>query len=253
VLSLAVGCGDQPTAGAPIPLAATFNLTGQMGEYDVPVEQAVRLAIKQRNSAGGINGRQIEYKAFDGASDAGQAQTATNAALNSGAVAIIGFDDTSSILNAAPLIQKAGIPYITAGATSPRLLVLAGSSIFLEAYGDNVQAAAAAEFAYDRLHSRRVAVLTNIGQEYSSGLSRYFGASWNKLVPGGVVFPIPTRSTTWSSPRKSAGCAPSIRRPTRSMCRPPRPTRWCRCWPPCAPPSPPRRSSAAIIMTARQS
>ena len=54
----------------------------------------------------------------------------------------------SSVLAAGPIIQAAGIPFITAGATSPKLPDQVGDMMFLACFGDNVQAAAGAEYAF---------------------------------------------------------------------------------------------------------
>jgi branched-chain amino acid transport system substrate-binding protein len=180
------GCGDQ-AAAAPIVVAGLYNLTGEMAPYDTPVEQGVRLAVKQQNAAGGIHGRQIDYRVQDTATQPGKIQSATSAAISQGAVALLAYDDPDSVLSSAPLAQKVGIPFITAAATSPRLPAQVGDVVFLACFGDNVQAAVGAEFMYDTLKARRAYLLYNIGYDYTRGLADYFAARWEQLVPGGVV------------------------------------------------------------------
>lgn len=180
------GCSNQ-AAAAPVIVAGLYNLTGEMAPYDIPVEEGVRLAVKQQNAAGGIHGRQIDYRVQDTATQPGKIQEATSAAINQGAVAFLAYDDPDSVLSSAPLVQKVGLPFITAAATSPRLPAQVGDVVFLACFGDNVQAAVGAEFMYDTLQARRVYLLYNKGYEYTQGLAAYFATRWEQLAPAGVV------------------------------------------------------------------
>ena len=58
-------------------------------------------------------------------------------AFNPKVVAVVGFTDSDSVLAAGPVIQKAGIPFITAGATSPKLPDQIGDMMYLACFGDN--------------------------------------------------------------------------------------------------------------------
>ncbi|HMA37090.1 MAG TPA: ABC transporter substrate-binding protein [Chloroflexia bacterium] len=186
-LALSACSNDPGSPTTPLIVTGLFNLTGDMAPYDSPVEQGVRLAVKQQNAAGGIHGRQIQYATQDTATEPAKISATTSDAIAKGAIALIGYDDPDSVLSAAPLAQRAGIPFITPGATLPTLPQQVGDMLFLACYGDNVQAAAAAEFMYDKLNARRVYLLTNKGTEYTKGLARYFQTRWNALVPAGLV------------------------------------------------------------------
>ncbi len=187
LVPLATACADATAAPKPLIVTGLFNLSGDMQIYDTPAGLGVQLAVDQQNAAGGIHGRTIQYTAKDTATEAAKITAATNEAISSGAVALIGYDDPDSVLSAAPLAQKAGIPFLTVGATSPRLPRQVGDLTFLAAFGDNVQAAAGATFLHDTLNARRVYILTNNGTDYTRGLAGYFAASWNRLEPGGIV------------------------------------------------------------------
>ncbi|HET7076193.1 MAG TPA: ABC transporter substrate-binding protein, partial [Chloroflexia bacterium] len=96
--------------------------------------------------------------------------------------ALVGFGDTDSVLISGPFAQRANVPFVTYGATSPRLPVTVGSTLFLACFGDNVQAAAGAEFMYNTLHARKVALVYDIGVEYTRLLAGYFKDSWTGLA-----------------------------------------------------------------------
>ncbi|HMA33531.1 MAG TPA: ABC transporter substrate-binding protein [Chloroflexia bacterium] len=185
---LLTGCGEPAPAPAPMRIASVLNLTGTSGIAGAAMEKAVALAVQQQNAAGGVQGRPLLYQAYDGASQPEKTAAATGQALAAGAVALIGFSNSSAVLSAAPLAEKGGIPLISVGATSPQAIQAGPTTVFLVAFGDNTQAAAGAEFLYYQLHARRLGLLTNVGNPYTLGLSRYFQARWQTLVPGGVVF-----------------------------------------------------------------
>ena len=58
-----------------------------------------------------------------------------------------GFTDNDSVLVAGPFFQRGRVPLLSIGATDPALPLVVGNRIFLTPFGDNTQAAAAAEFA----------------------------------------------------------------------------------------------------------
>jgi len=98
---------------------------------------------------------------------------------------MLGFSDTDMTLAAAPIAAKAGIPFVTSGATSPRLPEQVPTYLYLACFGDNVQAAAAAEFAYNDLSAKTAYLLVDKGMEYTLGLGEYFKERFTEL--GGQI------------------------------------------------------------------
>lgn len=58
-----------PPAGAPIPIGVLFSQTDAAAVHELPLIDAVRLAVEEINQAGGVLGRPIEAEIADGASD----------------------------------------------------------------------------------------------------------------------------------------------------------------------------------------
>jgi branched-chain amino acid transport system substrate-binding protein len=167
-------------------IGGTYNLTGAMASLDVPAANGSKLAVKEINAAGGVLGRQIRYVLYDGKTDsATNGNIATQLVTSDKVVAIVGNTDSDSALAIGPIAQKAGIPYLTAGATSPQLPNQVGDCMFLEPFGDNVQAAAGAEFAYGKLNAKTCWLLWDKGAEYTTLLAKYFKARF--LEMGGKV------------------------------------------------------------------
>jgi branched-chain amino acid transport system substrate-binding protein len=95
-----------------------------------------------------------------------------------------GFTDNDAGLLVGPIFQKKKIPFVTIGATNPALPDIIGDHIFLIPFGDNAQAAAAAEFGITEFGST-VAILFDNTASYSRTLPQYFQTRFEEL--GGDV------------------------------------------------------------------
>ena len=106
--------------------------------------------------------------------------------LNSDKVPVaLGFTDSDSALALGPIFQQAGVPFVTPGATSPKLPDQVGTDMFLACFGDNVQAAAGAEFVANKLNGKNVYLLRDNSTEYTTLLAKYFDEAFTK--GGGTI------------------------------------------------------------------
>ena len=169
----------------PIKVGLGYDLTGAESPLDLPAANGSLLAIKEINAAGGVLGRPLEGVSHDTRYDmALTAQIAQQFVEQDNVVAVVGFSDSDSVLAAAPIVQDAGIPFITAGGTSPLLPAQVGDLFFMACFGDNVQAAAAAEYAYANFGPTAY-LLTDEGVEYTTLLAGYFKTRFEEL--GGTL------------------------------------------------------------------
>jgi branched-chain amino acid transport system substrate-binding protein len=181
------GCIDAATPATPEPIkiGGGFDLTGPESPFDLPPANGAKLAIKEINAAGGVLGRPLELIVRDSKYDKIVIVQITRQFVNEDkAVAVIGFPDTDSTLAAGSVTQPAGLPFITVGATSPKIPSQVGDLVFLACFGDNVQAAAGAEFAF-KAYGPTAYLLWNDGTEYTTLLARYFNTRFTEL--GGKV------------------------------------------------------------------
>ncbi len=174
-----------PAETGPIPIGGGFALTGDESALDLPAANGAKLAAKEINAAGGVLGRQINLIVHDSQYKMDvTAQIAKQFIEQDHVVSVVGFTDTDSVLAAGPTIQAAGIPFITAGATSPKIPSQVGDQMFLACFGDNVQAAAGAEFAAKNF-GKSAYLLWDKGVEYTTLLGGYFKARFTDL--GGTL------------------------------------------------------------------
>jgi branched-chain amino acid transport system substrate-binding protein len=98
---------------------------------------------------------------------------------------LIGLSDTDLVLAAAPLAAADGRLFLTSGATSPKLPAQVPDWLFLACFGDNVQAAAGAEWAYGTRAARTVSILYSTASSYTVLLQGYFRTRFEQL--GGQI------------------------------------------------------------------
>jgi branched-chain amino acid transport system substrate-binding protein len=178
-------CGSSTGGGDKIKIGGGFALTGDESALDLPAANGAKLAVKEINAAGGVLDKQIDFIVHDSQYKMDvTAQTAKQFIEEDKVQAMIGYTDTDSVLAAGPTIQAAGIPFITVGATSPKIPSQVGDMMFLAAFGDNVQAAAGAEYALAKF-GKNAYLLWDKGVEYTTLLGAYFKARFAEA--GGTI------------------------------------------------------------------
>jgi branched-chain amino acid transport system substrate-binding protein len=189
LLLASYGCADPSMAssvnmsvtGEPVKVAGGFALTGNESSLDLPALNGAKLAMKEVNAAGGVLGRPLELVVRDSEYKRDvTAQIAQQFIEQDNVTSGIGFTDSDSVLAAGPVFQKAGRPFITVGATSPKLPHQIGDMIYLACFGDNTQAAAGAEYAVKNF-GKSAYLLGDNDVEYTILLSRYFKSSFTEL------------------------------------------------------------------------
>lgn len=163
-----------------IKIGALYNLTGGMSSLDGPSLSGAQLAVKQINADGGLLGKQIELIAPDGKTDQQETAKAAQRVLSEGVVAGIGQSDTTFVMAGAPLFQEKGVPFVTSGATHPELPQWVGDYMFMTPFGDDDQSYAIADYAYDELGVRRVAIWTDNSMDFTKALSAFFTERFNE-------------------------------------------------------------------------
>jgi branched-chain amino acid transport system substrate-binding protein len=149
-------------------------ISGAIGAYGTTCHNGIKLAIDQANEDGGVLGKQIALLTEDNQSKAGQTSTIVRKFVTQDkVVAIIGDLTSSATLEGGPIAQAAKIPMVTPLATNPRVTEI-GNYIFRVCFIDEFQGRIMARFALEYLKSKKAAILTDIKQDYSVGLSGFF-------------------------------------------------------------------------------
>jgi branched-chain amino acid transport system substrate-binding protein len=179
------GPGGSGSTGATITIGGGFALTGDESALDLPAANGAKLAVKEINAAGGILGKQINFIVHDSQYKMDvTAQTAKQFVEQDKVPLFIGYTDTDSVLASGPAFQAAKVPFITVGATSPKIPSQVGDMMFLACFGDNVQAAVGAEYSYEKF-GHNAYFLWDKGVEYTTLLGKYFATRFKEL--GGTI------------------------------------------------------------------
>jgi len=175
-LALAAGLAAPAfAADDTIKIGAPFNVTGALSSLDAPALNGAKLKLKEINDAGGVLGKKLELVVYDTKTDPTVIASVASQLINQDKVPVaFGFTDSDSVLALGPIFQQAGVPFITPGATSPKLPEQIGNEVFLACFGDNVQAAAGAEFVKGKLAGKNVYLLRDNSTEYTTLLAKYF-------------------------------------------------------------------------------
>jgi branched-chain amino acid transport system substrate-binding protein len=164
--------GTSGDAGGDIVIGMYGSLTGDGASFGISSREGTELAVEEINAAGGVlGGRKFRLLVEDDQSRPEEASNAvTKLITQDRVIAVLGEVASSRSLAAAPIAQKFQVPMITPASTNERV-TQAGDYIFRVCFIDPFQGEVLAKFAYRDLKVRRVAVLKDIKQDYSVGLT----------------------------------------------------------------------------------
>ncbi|HQI82390.1 MAG TPA: ABC transporter substrate-binding protein [Deltaproteobacteria bacterium] len=172
--------GEQARAAHPVKLALIIAETGIAAKEEIPAIQAARLAVEEINASGGLLGHPVTLVVIDNKSTPLGAKKAAEEAVKQGVIGVVGAFRSSHSLAMVPVVQKAGVPMITPPATNPD--VTAGSDyVFRACFIDSFQGRVMAELAYRDLGLKTAVALTNITENYSITLTRFFREHFERV------------------------------------------------------------------------
>ncbi|MBQ8151774.1 MAG: ABC transporter substrate-binding protein [Firmicutes bacterium] len=177
---------DEGAAADGITVGGLWSLTGFMDSYETAGSAGFELALEQINADGGIDGQQVNYVSYDSESEVDKSTELIAKLIESdGASVVVGMGDPNAAIAAGTVAQEKGVPTLATSSTLPYTQDRVGDTAFLVPYGDNVQAAAVAEYAYNELGLKSAYVLTDTTDEYTLALSKYFKSHFEAL--GGTI------------------------------------------------------------------
>ena len=166
------GCGEK--AAETVKIGAIGPLSGAVAVYGVDCLNGINLAAEEINAAGGINGKKIEIISED---DEGAPEKSVNAykkiVTKDKAKLIIGSLTSGCTMAITSLAQAQKVLMIAPAATAPAITT-AGDYVFRACFIDPFQGTVGAKFALESLGSKKAAILYDIGNDYSVGLTENF-------------------------------------------------------------------------------
>ncbi len=156
-----------------IPVGEFASLTGGSASFGQSSHKGTQLAIDEVNAAGGVLGKKLKLITEDDQSMAGQPATIVRKLISQDkVVAVLGEVASSKSLEAAPICQENKVPMISPASTNPKVTEV-GDYVSRVCFIDPFQGTVMAKFAVSK-GWKKVAILTDVKQDYSVGLAEFF-------------------------------------------------------------------------------
>ena len=159
-------------------LGGSGPLTGAAASYGTSVKQGAEIAIQEINDAGGAQVGEDTYKfelAFeDDEATEDKAVQAYNTLMDKGINGFLGCTTSGSCIAVAQLSQQDGILQITPSGSAEGCIE--PDNAFRICFSDPEQGVAMADYAVDTLGYKKIAVLYNVADEYSTCIYDAFTA-----------------------------------------------------------------------------
>jgi branched-chain amino acid transport system substrate-binding protein len=176
-----------------IKLGAIQPISGQVSAYGTQTRDAIMLAVAEINAKGGVLGKKIEMIVED---DEASPDKAKNAAMKLIArdrvVGIVGALTSKCSLAITKYLQAKKVIMITPSSTNDTVTD-AGDYVFRACYNDSFQGEVVAQFSFENLKTKRAAILYDVTNDYSKGLTTNFTKKFKAL--GGQVVASESYST----------------------------------------------------------
>ncbi|MEX0686829.1 MAG: ABC transporter substrate-binding protein [Balneolales bacterium] len=160
-------------------LALVASFSGESSVAGVSFERSVRLAIKNINEAGGINGQLITLTVFDDENDPEIARNIAKKLVTENIHAVIGHHYSNVSLAASPIYKDAGIPVISPSSTADEI-TRDNPWYFRTIFSNHDQAKFIANYINNIFDTDSVAII-NENQEYGRGLATVFSKTSDEL------------------------------------------------------------------------
>ncbi|MBI4057638.1 MAG: ABC transporter substrate-binding protein [Elusimicrobia bacterium] len=189
VLSLMIANRSSAVAADRILIGEVGSLTGAEATFGDSTRKGIDLAITDINAKGGVKGKKLEVKVYDDQGKPEEAATAMTRLIAQDKVTLVlGEVASSRSLAMAPIAERNKIPMITPSSTNPRVTKdgkKVRDFVFRVCFIDPFQGTVMAKFTRKNLKLSKVAILRDVGNDYSMGLADYFTAKFKEL--GGTI------------------------------------------------------------------
>lgn len=188
VIGSLAGCTKAaPTAAADVIKIGVFEpMTGANSGGGQQTVEGINLAFE---TVGEVLGKKVEIITIDNKSDKVEAANAVSRLIEKDkVVAIIGSYGSSLSMAAGDIVKNAKIPAVGCSPTNP-LVTLNNDFYFRVCFIDPFQGTVMANYAFNDLKAKKVAVIQDVQQDYSVGLTQFFVEAFTKLTgdPASIV------------------------------------------------------------------
>ncbi len=168
------------------------SLSGAEATFGISSANGLKLAVEETNNSGGLLGKQIKLITYDDQGKPSEAATVVQKLINKDrVVAVIGEVASSRSKAGAQICESSKIPMVTPASTNPEVTAI-GDYIFRVCFIDPFQATVMSKFALNTLKVKKVAVLQDVKNAYSTGLADFFIKQFKEM--GGEIVEVQSYS-----------------------------------------------------------
>lgn len=166
--------GSTSNGEVTLKIGASGPLTGDNAQYGNGVKNGAQLAVDEINAAGGVNGIKLEFKLEDDEADAEKAVNAYNNLKDWGMQLSLGSVTSGSCIAFQGEASRDNMFVLTPSATAVE--AINGDNAFRVCFSDPNQGVASADYIADNNVAKKVAVIYDSSNAYSSGIYEKFTA-----------------------------------------------------------------------------
>lgn len=174
MLFSAVSCGksDKANEGKEFLIGGIGPLTGAVASYGISVKNAAQLAVDKINADGGVNGMTLKLNFQDDAHDGEKAVNAYNTLMDAGMKVLLGTVTSTPCIAVSEKSQVDGILQVTPSGSAVDCIKY--DNAFRICFNDPAQGSASADFIAKNLTAKKVAIIYDSSDVYSSGIRDTF-------------------------------------------------------------------------------
>ena len=177
---VASGCGGGSKASDEIKIGVVGEMTGSNATYGTSMVNGMKLAVKEINDKGGVNGKKINLVVADDKSEPAEAANAMSKLINQDKTPVVmGIFTSSNAIAAANVSEAAKVPFLAIGATNPKVTFdektgKVKPNTFRVCFIDPFQGTVGANFVLNELKLKKAVVFVDNSSDYSKGLASFF-------------------------------------------------------------------------------
>jgi branched-chain amino acid transport system substrate-binding protein len=188
IVSVLIFCSCNKGGSDKILIGEYGSLTGTEATFGISSSNGLKLAVDEINKTGGLLNKQIEIVTYDDQGKPSEAATVVQKLITKDRVnAIIGEVASSRSIAGAQICQQNNIPMVSPASTNPEVTRI-GNNIFRVCFIDPFQATVLSKFAINTLKIKKVAILKDLKNAYSTGLADFFVKEFGTM--GGEVIEV---------------------------------------------------------------
>lgn len=176
-----------------IKLGAIQPISGQVSAYGTQTRDAILMAVEEINAKGGVLGKKIVMTVEDDEASPDKSMNALKKLVaRDKVIGFVGALTSKCSLAITKYAQAKKVIMITPSSTNDAVTD-GGDYIFRSCYKDSFQGEVVAQYAFETLKAKKAAILYDITNDYSKGLTTNFTKKFKAL--GGQIVATETYST----------------------------------------------------------